>query len=287
MFRIFDAHTHLHLPSFDTDREAILLRMEQNDVGAVTVGTNQNTSKQAIALAETSKRIFASVAYHPDHLTSTYVDASEDISYQPFNKEEIETIARSSNRVVAIGETGLDYYRMDEGIDIKKGKAYQQEIFEWHLDLAKNLNLPVIVHVRDAFDDLIEIISKRRIAGYKQGIVIHCFTGDWILAQKFIDLDCFLSFTGIITFKPRTKDNPEDHIHRVIERMPIDKLMIETDAPWLAPIPHRGERNEPNYVIHVAEKIAELRSMPLEDVLIRTTSNASTFFNLSSIAHSQ
>lgn len=280
MFSIIDSHTHLHLPSFDADREAILLSMAQSNVGAVTVGTNQRTSTQAIKLADSCDRIFASVAYHPDHLTSTYIDESEDISYQPFNKEEIEKIARSSKRVVAIGETGLDYYRMDDGIDVEKGKKYQQEIFEWHLDLAESLDVPVIIHVREAFNDLIEIISKRRMNGYQQGIVIHCFTGDWKLAQKLLDLNCYLSFTGIITFKPRAADNPEDHIHRVIERMPIEKMMIETDAPWLAPVPHRGERNEPNYVIHVAEKIAELRSMPVEEVSSRTTKNATSFFNL-------
>lgn len=252
--------------------------MERDGVGAITVGTNQRTSQQAIELAERTNRIFATVAYHPEHLTSTYIDESEDIQYQPFDKDEIEKLARSSKRVVAIGETGLDYYRMDEGIDIEKAKKYQQEVFEWHLDLAKDMDLPVIIHVRDAFDDLVDIISKRRSDGYKQKIVIHCFTGNWKNAQKLLDLDCYLSFTGIITFKPRASDDPEDHIHRVIERMPIDRLMIETDAPWLAPEPYRGKRNEPGYVVYVAQKIATLRSITTEEVMKVTTENATAFF---------
>lgn len=277
---LIDSHTHLHLTAFDADRESVLASMERDGVGAVTVGTNQNTSKQAIALAESSDRVFATVAYHPEHLTSTYIDPSEDIAYQKFDKDEIEVIARSSKKVVAIGETGLDYYRMDEGIDIEKAKFYQQEVFEWHLDLAESMNLPVIIHVRDAFDDLISIISKRRSTGYKQNIVIHCFTGDWKVAQKLLDLDCYLSFTGIITFKPRASDDPEDHVHRVIEQMPINRLMIETDAPWLAPEPYRGKRNEPGYVIHVAEKVASLRLMSLDEVMKQTTDNAEGFFML-------
>lgn len=282
MFELIDSHTHLHLPAFDADREDVLERMKQNGIGAITVGTNQHTSRQAIELAESSALVYATVAYHPEHLTSSYVDLSEDLVHQPFNKNEIEALARSSGKVVAIGETGLDYYRMDEGIDIEKAKAYQKEVFEWHLNLASSLKLSVIIHVRDAFDDLIEIISRHRREGYAQKIVIHCFTGNWNMARQLLDLDCYLSFTGIITFKPRKSDNPEDHIHRVIEQMPMNRLLIETDAPWLAPEPHRGKRNEPGYVLHVAEKVASLRSMTLENVRQQTVRNTVEFFKLES-----
>jgi TatD DNase family protein len=280
MFQFIDSHAHLHLSAYDSDRDEVISRMKQNGIGSITVGTNQRTSIEAIKLAESSDRLFASVAYHPEHVTSTYIDPTEDLQYQKFNATEIEEIARSSKKVVAIGETGLDYHRMDEGMDIEKGKEIQRDVFEWHLDLAERLHLPVIVHVRDAFEDLIDILTRRRTDGYRQNIVIHCFTGDWKLAQRLLDLDCFLSFTGIVTFKVRAKDDPESHVHRVIERMPIEKLMIETDAPWLAPEPHRGEQNEPCYVIHVAEKIAELRSVSLEDIQKQTTDNTMKFFKL-------
>lgn len=276
---LFDSHSHLHSPAYDTDREEVLARMRALDVQTVTIGTNQETSKQAIDLAESSDRIFASVAYHPEHLTSTYEDETEG-GYQPFEQDEIKRLAGSSKKVVAIGETGLDYFRMDEGIDIEKGKDRQREVFEWHLDLAAKLHLAVVVHVRDAFNDLIEILARRRSNGYSQNIVIHCFTGNWNDAQKLLDLGCYLSFTGIITFKPRKSDNPEDHMHRVIERMPIERLMIETDAPWLSPEPHRGDRNEPGHVQFVAKKVAELRGSVIEEVQKATFENAIRFFDI-------
>jgi TatD DNase family protein len=184
-------------------------------------------------------------------------------------------IARSSKRVVAIGEIGLDYHHIDPELDQEDARERQKSAFREQIALASELDLPVVIHCRDAMDDVIEILKETRVRA-----VMHCFTGSWKMASQLLDLGCFLSFTGNITFKPRTSDDPEEHVHRVIERMPLDRCMIETDAPWLAPVPHRGKRNEPIYVEFVAEKIAELRDKPVQAILEQTTKNAMSFFRL-------
>lgn len=273
-----DSHSHLHFPAYDSDRDEVSSRMREARIWTVTIGTNATTSRMAVECAERCDGVFACVGYHPNSFTSSYEDPDEPKDAEPYSVELLEKIATSSARVVALGETGLDYYRM-EG-DPEEGKEKQEKAFLDHLALGQKLNLPIVIHCRDAFDDLIRILSEQKEHGVNIQGVIHCFTGDWALAQRLLDLGLFLSFTGIITFKPRTSDDPEMHIHRVIERMPLERMMIETDAPWLAPEPFRGKRNEPAYVIHVAEQIAKLREISTDDVCKATTENAMRFFKL-------
>jgi TatD DNase family protein len=277
---LIDTHSHLHFRSYDADRDAVLERMREQAVRTITVGTNIATSRGAVRLAERASGVFAAVGYHPGNLTSSHEDGEQEIDAEHYSAAAIRRIAESSKRVVAIGEIGLDYAAIDPERDGKEAMRVQADAFLEQMSLAFDLNLPVIIHCRDAFDDLIAIL-KNMHATARPRAVVHCFTQPWELAERLLDLGLFLSFTGNITFKPRKSDDPAAHVHRVIERMPLNRIMIETDAPWLAPVPHRGKRNEPVFVKYVADKIAELRNVPPEEIAKATTENAMGFFSLS------
>lgn len=277
---LIDTHSHLHFGAYDKDRDEVLLRMREKNIWTVTVGTNAPTSKGAIALAERELHVFASVGFHPGNLTSLHEDEYEETDPNPYSLESMEAIARSSERVVAIGEIGLDYHHIDPNLDQNEARELQKSAFRDQLALADELDLPVIIHCREAIDDVIEVIQDARFQGTAVRGVMHCFSGNWTTAERLLDIGLFLSFTGNVTFKPRASDDPEDHVHRVIERMPLDRMMIETDAPWLAPTPKRGDRNEPTYVEYVANMIAELRNVSPAAIAQETTNNATSFFNL-------
>ncbi len=281
---LIDTHCHLHFPAYDEDRDAVLLRMREKNIAAITVGTSIRTSEAGIRFAEMHDDVWATVGYHPEHLTSSFHDASEG-PVDSFDAAAIKTVAASSKKVVAIGETGLDFFRIDKERDLEEAKRTQEDAFREHLKIAYELKKPLVIHCRDAFGRLAEIISdfRRTTPDARVSGVVHCFTGSWEDAQPLLDLGLHLSFTGIITFPPR-RPTPyalrPTPFYEVIERMPIERLLVETDAPWLTPIPHRGEKNEPAYVELVAQKVAELRHMNLEDVARQTTENAQRLFQI-------
>ncbi|MEO5927395.1 MAG: TatD family hydrolase [Patescibacteria group bacterium] len=279
MPRLIDSHCHLHFPAYDEDREAVLSRLKETDTWAVTVGTTLGTSKGAVAFAEATDGVWATVGYHPEHFTSAYHDEAEGDAGE-YSIEEIAKVARSSKKVVAIGETGLDFYRIDEGRNRDEAIAQQEKGFREHIALAKELNLPVVIHCREALARLAEIVRAEKEKGWNGRAVVHCYTGTWEEAQPLLDLGLYLSFTGIITFPPKKTDDPERHVHRVIERMPIDRILVETDAPWLTPVPFRGKRNEPSYVQYVAEQIAMLRNVTVGEIAEQTTENARKLFGI-------
>lgn len=277
MSRLIDTHSHLHFPGYDTDRADVLHRMEERDISTITVGTTASTSLRAVELAEASDRVWAAVAHHPEHLTSAYIPEDEPDAHH-FDIEKIAEIARSSKRVVAIGETGLDFYRIDAGVDRKAAEKIQESALRDHLALARELDLPVIFHCREALTRLTEIIHEEQEDGRPVQGVIHCFGGTWEDAEPLLDAGLYLSFAGIVTFPLKKTQDPESHVHRVIERMPIERLLVETDAPFLTPAPFRGQRNEPTYVEYVARKVAELRHISEDDVRTHTTTNARALF---------
>ncbi len=279
MPRLIDSHCHLHFPAYDDDRDAVLARMRADDVHAITVGTTIGTSRSAIAFAEQTEDVWATVGYHPEHFTSAFHDEAEGDA-GTYSIEEIRALATSSPKVVAIGETGLDFFRIDEDRNREEGIKMQESAFREHIAVAKDLKLPVVIHCREALTRLAEIIREERDRGWTVRGVVHCYTGTWEEAQPLLDLGLHLSFTGVITFPPRKTDDPERHVHRVIERMPLDRILLETDAPWLTPVPHRGKRNEPTYVAFVARRIAELRGITEQDVATTTTSTCKTLFRL-------
>jgi len=294
MPRLIDTHSHLHLPAFDTDRGEVLSRMRAKGIATIAVGTNGRSSLDAIALAEREPDVFASVGYHPSHLSGGE-DEYERSDVEPYSFDHLKEIAVSSKRVVAIGEAGIDetyLERRETGSGEREagetreemneeGMEAQRRLFRDHIRLAAELNLPLIIHTRGAFREIAEILSGEAANGRKCRAVVHCFTGRWEDASMLIDLGLMISFTGIITFKPKKSDDPEASVLRVVERIPADRMMLETDAPWLAPEPHRGSRNEPALVAEIAKKVAVLRGETEETVARQTTENAAEFFRLS------
>jgi len=249
-----DSHCHIDFPDFSDGVEPLLVRMQTAQVShALCVSVNLENLPRILALAERHANLYASVGVHPDH-----EDARE-----PTVSALVE-LCRSPG-VVAVGETGLDYYRM-----ARDGLDWQRERFRVHIRAARAAGMPLIIHTRNAAEDTLAIMREEG-AG-EAGGVMHCFTESWEVARAALDLGFYISFSGIVSFKS-ARDLKE-----VARQVPLDRLLIETDSPYLAPVPHRGKRNEPAYVRHVAEEIAQLRAMPVEAVGEATSRNFFALF---------
>lgn len=251
---IFDAHTHIHFPAYNKDRDEVIKRARAAGVKIITVGTNLKTSKEAVVIAEKyPDDIWATAGCHPNDLES-------------FNVEELRRIA-SHPKVVAIGECGLDYYRLgNESFDATKDK--QKKVFLEQIKLAKDIKKPLMIHCRpskgmdDAYEDLIEIYDQ---SNFRVPSINHFFVGSLNVAKKFLERDFYLTFGGAITF---TRDYDE-----VIRFYPLERILLETDAPYVAPVPYRGQRNEPAYVLEIAKKMAEIKNIELKIVIAQTAAN--------------
>lgn len=252
-----------------------MARAREAGVRMIAVGTAMQTSEDAIRAAEQypADVLGASVGFHPGHaLENPYHDANEskEVVREEFNIERLRELVKHP-RVVAIGECGLDYYRIrnnELGIKEKQEKVFIQQI-----ELAQELKKPLIVHCRNAFMDLIRILQTTNYSLQTYTGVIHFFSGSIDDARKLIDLGFFLGFGGVITFAKEYE--------AVVRYAPLDRILLETDAPYVAPVPYRGKRNEPAYVVEVAKKIAELKAVPFEEVARQTTENALALFGLS------
>ena len=252
---LFDTHAHYDDDWFDEDRDALLSSLPEKGVGlVVNPGTTLETSRMAIAMAEKYGYVYAAVGIHPENchdFTPQHIDALRELARHP--------------KVVAIGEIGLDYYW-----DTNPPKEFQQQVLRAQLALAEELNLPVILHDRDAHGDILAIVKEfPRVRG-----VFHCYSGSVEDARTIVGLGWMLSFNGAATFKNARKA-PE-----VIAEIPLDKLMIETDAPYLAPVPYRGKRNDSGYVHLVAEKIAQIKGVTADEVERITWENGKRFFGI-------
>lgn len=251
--KFFDSHSHLNFPKYNEDRENVILRMKEAGVGTICVGTDVRTSQESIELARKNENVWASVGIHP-------TNPNANTSFEGI------TELVSEPKVVAIGECGLDFFRIAE----KQLQDEQKNVFLFHLELAQNNNLPLIIHCRNAYDELIEIFRQQGVV--KVSGVTHFFAGSVEQAQAFMDLGLCISFAGPITFT--------DEYDRVLEAVSLDRILIETDAPFAAPTPYRGKRNEPSYVVEVAKKIALVKDVSVDEVAERTLNNAITLFNL-------
>lgn len=251
---LIDTHAHLDLEEFDRDRPTVLDRARSNGIGyIINTGFDLESSRRSIALAARHPQIFAAVGVHPHDAAKA--DAAVWAA--------IPELA-AAPKVMAVGEIGLDYYR-----DLSP-RTVQQAAFRRQIGIAKELNLPIIVHNRDAHADTLRILKEEK-AG-EAGGVLHCFSGSWEVAKECLDLGFHISFAGPVTFTNAPK------LQDVVQKVPLDRLLVETDCPYLAPVPHRGKRNEPAYVHLVAEKIATLRELPLEELAAATTANARRLF---------
>lgn len=251
---LVDSHCHLNFPELKNNLVDLQQYMGLNDVNyALTVATRPDNIQEVIELAEMYPNLFASVGIHPDEKLSDFVLTHEFL---------LNFI--NHTKVVAIGETGLDYYWNKD-----QDMSWQHERFQIHIDVAKTANLPLVVHNRDAANDTYQMLKNAAVEDC--GAVIHCFTENVDWARKFLDIGCYISLSGIVTFKSAHQ------LHEVAKYVPLERLLVETDSPYLAPVPHRGKTNQPAYVRHTAQFIADLRQVELSQVANVTTNN---FFEL-------
>ena len=262
-FDYFDIHSHLYFPDYDKDREEEIKKLKKEKIGTITVGTDFQSSKIAIEMAEAHSNLFACIGQHPG-------DLKDDSVFD----ERLKNLA-DNKKVVAIGECGLDYFRLPRESD--SIKLIQKTIFEYHIDLALEKELPLMLHIRstkgalDAYDDALGILEHHaKISGDKLKGNAHFFAGDLEILKRFLAIGFTVSFTGVITF---TVDFDE-----LIRFTALDMILSETDAPFVAPVPHRGKRNSPLYVPEVVKKIAEIRGESLDMVKKALISNTERQF---------
>lgn len=253
---LFDSHAHLDASQFDEDRELVIKRAQSNGVSYIlNPGADFESSVRAVKIAEDYDFIYAGVGIHP-HDAETVDHAMLDL---------IEQMARK-DRVKAIGEIGLDYYR-----DLSP-RSVQKEIFIEQIRIAKKLDLPIIIHDRDANADVLQILKDEK--AFSTGVLMHCYSGSHELADQYVKLGAMISMAGPVTFKNARK--PVE----VVETVPLDRLLIETDSPYLSPEPMRGKRNEPMFVKHTCQRIASIKNINYETVAETTLQNAKQFFRI-------
>lgn len=254
---LFDTHAHLNDQQFDKDREQVICRAQEEYgvTGIINIGYNHETIRTSLALAEEVDFIYTAIGWHPHDATT-------------FNEEALLWIKSlcSHPKVVALGEMGLDYYRN------RSPREVQAEVFRQQIRLAREVKLPIVIHCREAYQDTLQILKEEKAE--EIGGVMHCFGGDQEVAAQCLEMGFMIGIGGPVTFK-------NGHLAQEIARwVPLDRLLIETDAPYLAPHPYRGKRNESGYVRLVAEKIAQLRGISFEELAQQTTANACRLFGL-------
>lgn len=278
---IFDTHAHLCDAAFDDEREAIIADLGAHGVGAFTeIGFDLPSSRAALALAERYPQVYAAVGFHPDH--SDHL-RDEDV-------ETLRQMVENDQKIVAIGEIGLDYHYTREGI-LRRAAASGQEpdpeslatadpepeiqkaCFRRMLQLARALGLPINVHSREAAQDTYDLIVEEH--GYENSGIIHCFGYPVEMAERFVKLGLYVGVGGVVTFKNSRK------LKEVVECIPIERIVLETDCPYMAPVPKRGTRNDPRNLLYVVEEIAALRQMDPAEVIRITTENAKRVYRIS------
>jgi TatD DNase family protein len=252
---LIDTHAHLQWPDFDKDREQVIKRAFDAGVRAiVNIGYDLNASCEAVRIAHAHEDIYAVVGIHPHNAKTIHANLLSPLR---------ELAQRS--KVVAIGEIGLDYYRH------LSPRIQQKEAFEQQIRLAKELELPVVIHDREAHADVLEVV---RSYGKDVTGVMHCFSGSVEMAREAIKLGYLISLAGPVTF-PNARN-----LHQLVQNLPVESVVLETDCPWLAPQPHRGKRNEPAFIVETARKVAELKGIPFEELVEATSENAKRLFRI-------
>ncbi|HUC31410.1 MAG TPA: TatD family hydrolase [Candidatus Paceibacterota bacterium] len=283
----FDAHTHVQFSGYNDDRDAVIRRALDADVWMVNVGTQKDTSRAAVTLAEEyPEGIYAAVGLHPVHTSRSYHDAQElgggeaatafTSRGEVFDADYYRALALNP-KTVAIGECGLDYFHFNDDepreVQIKK----QKDAFLAQIELSKEVKKPLMIHCRNAFDDLIAFVRPH--AHELAPGVIHFFTGTPDDAKALLDLGFCFTFGGAITF-PARKGKSQGDYDEVIKLIPIDRILSETDAPYVAPAPYRGQKNEPAYVVHAVAKLAELKGISSDEMKARIWENAERIFKV-------
>ena len=274
--KLIDVHTHTHFAAFAADKDAVIKRALDAGMWIINVGTQKDTSQDAIDTAHKYEGVFATVGLHPIHSEKSYHDeqeiGSDEIGKgfmsrgEDFDRKYYRKLADDS-KAVAIGECGLDYYRLTE-----ETKQKQVEAFKNHIELSIEVNKPLMIHCRNAFSDLIAVIDEKRSLLNNQPGICHFFTGSEEDAKKLMDLGFSFSFGGVITFAKEYE--------KLVKFLPLDRILLETDAPYVAPQAYRGKRNEPLYIEEVAKKIGRILKKDFEEIARVTTENAIRVFGL-------
>ncbi len=250
-----DSHCHINFPELVADIDGVLARMHENNViNALCISVNLADFPQVLSLAEQYPHIYATVGVHPDY---------EDVE-EPDVARLVELAQHP--KIIGIGETGLDYYRLTGDLE------WQRARFRTHIRAARECGKPLIIHTREAAADTLRIMAEEKAV--EASGVMHCFTESWEVAEAAIAMGFYISFSGIVTFKNAKQ------LKEVAQRVPLERMLIETDSPYLAPVPYRGKLNQPGYVKHVAEEIAALRGISVDDVGLHTTENFARLFKL-------
>ena len=282
--KYIDTHTHVNLRAFKDDSVETIQRALDAEVAIINVGTQIDTSRQAVALLDQfQENVYAAIGLHPSHTFAHDFEDGEEIKFK--TREEHFDVAMyrelaQHERVVGIGECGLDYYRLPEDRDYDEIKALQRAAFHAQINLALELDKALCVHCRpsdgtlDAYEEMLELITAVKKEHASLRFEIHCYTGDAATALKFVELGGYIGLNGIITFDKTTRSR------EVVEAVPLENIILETDAPYLTPKSHRGQRNEPSYLSEVAEQIAEWKNVSIDDVAAQTTANAKKLFNI-------
>lgn len=287
--KFVDTHTHVNLRAFKDDAEEVIQRSLDSEVVVVNVGTQIDTSRQAVELLKSfPENVYAVIGLHPSHTFSHDFVDEDEVGFKTreehfdsnLYKEVITNAGENAKRIIGIGECGLDYYRLPEDRNHEEIKSLQRAAFQAQIDLAVELDLALCIHCRpsdgtqDAYEEMIEIVQKIKSVHPNLRLEIHCYTGNAENAVKFVELGAFIGLNGIITFDKTGRSE------EVVKAVPLESIILETDAPYLTPKSHRGQRNEPSYLPEVAEKIAEWKNVSVDEVAVQTTNNARKLFKL-------
>lgn len=293
--KFFDAHTHVQFVAFDSDYKEVIGRALDSGAGLINVGTQKDTSRRAVQIAnEYSSGVYAAVGLHPTHTAKSFHDKQElgggeaarafTSRGEEFDYEFYKNLALDK-KVLAIGECGLDYYRLTE-----ETKEKQKEVFIQQIELAKEVQKPLMIHCREAFRDLIKILQATSWKLQSNPGIIHFFSGTKEDARELLNLGFSFTFGGVITFARPVRNAPATtsemlagaggDYDEIIKFIPMDRILSETDAPYVAPVPYRGKRNEPAYVVEVVKKLAEIKEIEFEEMRKQILKNAENCFNL-------
>lgn len=284
---LIDTHCHVHFNAYKEDMDEVMKRTLDQGVFMITVGTQKDTSQKALAVAEQYEGLWACVGLHPNHLCEQEFFDDEELPSasiktrcEKFDHDVYFELAKHP-KCVAIGEVGLDYYHIPKDANPDEIKNDQKMVCRKFFELADEVNLPVIIHSREAFADQYALIKEFVDAGklVRRGVV-HCFSGSIEEAQDYIDLGFLVSFTGMLTFKPKKEMGEFSLVQAVVKAIPLESMMVETDAPYLAPEPYRGKRCEPWMVKLIAQKVAELKGISVDEVIKVTGENAKRLFGV-------
>ncbi|MEK9170476.1 MAG: TatD family hydrolase [Patescibacteria group bacterium] len=287
---IIDTHCHLQFPVYDSDRGAVIGRAHEAGVKMIVAGTQISTSQAAIGLAHKyPDDIRATIGFHPSHavIEGWHHDKyeQEEKMAEKFDIQKLKELAVDS-KVVGIGECGLDYYHLVESQKVPacrqagKVKSMQKEVFMEMAGLAADLKKPLVIHCRpskdsnDAYLDLLEMLKNRGDIEFK---ILHCFSGDLEIAKKMVDVGFYFTLGGIVTFLDKKNKNKGAY-DEIVRYIPIERIMAETDSPYIAPVPHRGKRNEPSFVVEVVKKLAEIKNIPLDDLIEKISGTVNKIF---------